>query len=124
MSYFREIEPGIHLMADLPLATEADGNAWVAEYDALLSANRPVAVIANVRNRPAPPAGKPMVLWTKARRAELARLVRLSVYVAEDPAEYAALEQALPARMKSSPYPMAVAADEAQAIAKARARLH
>jgi hypothetical protein len=123
MDYFHEIEPGIHLMADRQLAAEEDGQAWAGEFDMLLARGRPVAVIANVRNRPAPPAGKPMILWTKARKEELSRLVRLSVYIAEDRAEHDALEHALPVRMKSSPYPMAVAHDEAEAVAKARASL-
>lgn len=122
MKHFREIEPGIYV-ATGALASEEDGENWVAEYDRLLALDRPFAVIANVNDRPQAAAGKPMVLWLKKRKAELARLVRVTVYVAEDAAARSELERALPARSKASPYPMAVAATEADAVARARASL-
>ncbi len=122
MRFFREAEPDIHV-ATGALASEQDGQDWTVEYDRLLAIGRPFAVIANVNDRPQPPAGKPMVLWMKARRTELARLVRLTVYVAEDAAERADLTRNLPGRAKSSPYPMAVAASEHEAMSKARASL-
>ncbi len=122
MRFFREIEPGI-FRADGALQTERDGEDWTREYDALLDLGRPFAVIANVVDRPQPPAGKPLVLWMKARKEKLAALVKLSVYIAEDAAERSALEDGLPKRAKASPYPMAVAAGEADAISEARASL-
>ncbi|MGN6303185.1 MAG: hypothetical protein ACTHNH_00100 [Mesorhizobium sp.] len=122
MRYFREIEPDIYTAAGA-LQTEADGHGWVGEYDTLLARGQPFAVIVDARDRPQPPAGKPMVLWMKARKAELGRLVRLTAYVVEDAAERADLERALPARSKSSPYPMAVAANPAEALTKARSSL-
>lgn len=122
MKFFREAEPNI-FVATGRLATEDDGRTWTIEYDALLAPGRPIAIIANARDRPQPPAGKPMALWMKARRNELARLVKLVVYVVEDAAARTALERNLPDRAKTSPYPMAVSADEAAAIGKARASL-
>jgi hypothetical protein len=122
MKFFREIEPGI-FRADRALQTERDGEDWTREYDALLDLGQPFAVIANVVGRPRPPAGKPLVLWMKARKEKLAALVKLSVYIAGDAVERSALEDGLPKRAKASPYPMAVAASEADAISKARASL-
>jgi len=122
MRYFREIEPDIYAAAGA-LRTKADGRDWIGEYDTLLARGQPFAVIVDARDRPQPPAGKPMVLWMKARKAELGRLVRLTAYVVEDGAERAELERALPARSKSSPYPMAVAASPADALTKARSSL-
>jgi hypothetical protein len=122
MKFFREIEPDIQIAVGR-LETEQDGRDWTAEYDQLLARGRPLAVIAHVEDRPLPPAGKPMVLWMKARKAELGRLVRVTLYIVEDAAERAEMEQNLPGRAKASPYPMAIAASEAEALAKARAAL-
>lgn len=83
MRFFREAQPDIFI-ATGSLQTESDGADWTKEYDALLARGRPFFVIANVRDRPQPPAGKPMVLWMKARKAKLAELVKLTIYIAED----------------------------------------
>jgi hypothetical protein len=122
VKFFRETQPGIFVSSGA-LRTEQDGEEWTRDYDVLLARGRPFAVIANVNDRPDPSAGKPMVLWMKVRRKELAALVKLTVYVVEDAAARANLEVDLPRRSKSSPYPMAVAATEAEAIAKAQANL-
>ncbi|ETR79023.1 hypothetical protein X566_07695 [Afipia sp. P52-10] len=122
MQFFHEIEPDIYI-ATGKLETEQDGQRWTTEYDALLARGRPLIVIVNAQDQPLPAAGRPMVLWLKARRAELARLVRVTFYVAEDEAERADMERLLPGRSKASPYPMAIAASEAEALQKARARL-
>lgn len=122
MRFFREAAPNVFVGTG-SLETEHDGLAWTQDYDSCLAAGRPIAIIANVHDRPLPPAGKPMVLWMKARRAELARLVRLTVYVAEDEAEHADLVRTLSATSRKSPYPLAAAGSEAEAIAKAVACL-
>ena len=123
MKFFRQAEPGIfHAIG--ALETEQDGIDWTTEYDTLLAQGRPFAVIVDVADRPPlPPAGKPMVLWLKARKAELGRLVKLTLYVVENAAERAEMQRSLPGRAKASPYPMALAASKAEAIAMARASL-
>ncbi|QOZ38417.1 hypothetical protein [Bradyrhizobium sp. CCBAU 53421] len=122
MKFFREAEPGIFI-ATGRLQTEQDGCDWTAEYTALLAADRPLAVIVNVNDQPDVAAGKPMVLWMKARKAELGRLIRVTVYVVDDEAERAELERSLPGRAKALPYPAAIAASEADALFLARASL-
>ncbi|WP_298380244.1 hypothetical protein [uncultured Bradyrhizobium sp.] len=122
MKFFREAEPGIFI-ATGRLQTEQDGCDWTAEYTELLAANRPLAVIVNVNDQPEVAAGKPMVLWMKARKAELGRLVRVTVYIADDDEERAELERTLPGRAKALPYPAAIAASEADALFLARASL-
>lgn len=122
MKFFRELEPDIHLGAGA-LETEQDGRDWIAEYDTLLSRERAMVVIVREGDRPQPGAGKPMVLWMKARRAELARLVAATVFIFEDEAERQAMELALPGRSKASPYPMVLATSEEDALEKARQRL-
>jgi hypothetical protein len=64
-----------------------------------------------------------MILWMKARKAELGRLVAATVYVMEDREEREAMERALPGRSKASPYPMMLAVSEEEALQKARAVL-
>ncbi|WP_448951181.1 hypothetical protein [Labrys neptuniae] len=123
MRFFREAAPNIFVGIGR-LETEQDGRDWVEDYERCLAAGAPIAIIARVDDRPLPAAGKPMVLWLKARRAELGRLVKLTIYVAPDEAERAELVRSLPGRAKSAPYAMAVAASEAEAIAMARACLH
>jgi hypothetical protein len=122
MKYFRELEPDIHLGVGA-LRTEEDGREWVAEYDRLLERGRLMVVIVRDGDRPLPPAGKPMILWMKARKAELGRLVAATVYVMEDREEREAMERALPGRSKASPYPMMLAVSEEEALQKARAVL-
>ncbi|WP_449257111.1 hypothetical protein [Bosea sp. (in: a-proteobacteria)] len=122
MKFFHEAEPGI-LVSKGVLTTEQDGRDWVAEYDALLQRERPFAVIVQAGDRPLPPAGKPMILWMKARKAELGRWVRVTIFIIADAAERAGMAASLPGRAKASPYPMALAADEPGAIAQARASL-
>lgn len=122
MKFFREIEPDIH-MASGRLETEQDGRDWTGEYDQLLARGRPVAVIAHSDDRPLQPAGKPMVLWMKARKTELGQLVRVMLYIVEDEAERQEMQKSLPGRAKAVPYPMALAADEGEAVEKARATL-
>ncbi len=122
MKFFRELEPDIHLGVGA-LETEQDGRDWVAEYDALLARGRAMVVIVREGDRPQPGAGKPMVLWMKARKAELGRLVAATVFIFEDEAERQAMELALPGRAKASPYPMVLAISEADALEKARQRL-
>ncbi|WP_244486241.1 hypothetical protein [Bradyrhizobium viridifuturi] len=95
MKFFREAEPGIFITTGR-LQTEQDGCDWTAEYSELLAADRPLAVIVNVNDQPEVAAGKPMVLWMKARKAELGRLIRVTVYIADDDAERAELERTLP----------------------------
>jgi len=122
MKFFREAEPDI-FVATGQLITEQDGQDWVAEYDRLLARDRPMVVIAHAEDRPQPPAGKPMILWMKAHKADLGRLVKQTIYVVVDATERAEMERALPGRSKASPYPMALAASEAEAIAAARRNL-
>lgn len=122
MKFFREAEPDI-FVATGQLITEQDGQDWVAEYDRLLARDRPLVVIAHAQDRPQPPAGKPMILWMKARKADLRRLVKQTIYVVVDAVERAEMERALPGRAKASPYPMAVAESEAEAIVAARRSL-
>ena len=122
MKFFREAEPGI-FVATGRLQTEQDGCDWTAEYTELLAADRPLAVIVNIDDQPEVAAGKPMVLWIKAHKVELARLVRVTVYIVADVAERTELARNLPGRAKASPYPMAVAADETEAMSIARASL-
>jgi hypothetical protein len=122
VTFFREIEPGIFISTGA-LRTEQDGGNWTREYDGLLARRTPFAVVADVKDRPHPQAGKPMVLWMKAHRKELALRVKLTIFVAEDMAARLDLEEHLPKRSRESPYPIAVAASEAEAIAKARESL-
>ena len=122
MKFFRQAEPGI-FVAIGTLATEQDGIDWTGEYEQLLAQDRPFAVIVYVNEPPLPPAGKPMVLWLKARKADLGRLVKVTLYIVEDAAERAQMQRTLPGRAKASPYPMALAASEAEAIGLARASL-
>ena len=81
MKFFHEAEPGIFIATGC-LQTEQDGCDWTVEYSELLAANRPLAVIVNVNDQPEVAAGKPMVLWMKAHKAELGRLIRVTVYIA------------------------------------------
>jgi hypothetical protein len=122
VTFLREVEPGIFISTGT-LRTEEDGHEWTREYDGLLARGTPFAVIANIKDRPHPAAGKPMVLWMKAHKKELALLVKLSIYVAESRAERLKLEENLPKRSKESLYPMVVAASQSEAIAKARMSL-
>lgn len=122
MKFFSEIEADI-FMATGRLVTEQDGQAWVAEYDQLLARDRPLVMIVPVGERPQPPAGKPMALWMKAHKADLRRLVKRTIYVVEDKVERAEMERMMPGRAKASPYPMTVAASDAEAIAMAAADL-
>ena len=122
MKFFREAEPGI-FVATGRLRTERDGCEWAAEYTQILAEGRPLAVIVNVDDQPDVAAGKPMVLWMKACKAELGRLIRVTVYIADDAEERAELERNLPGRAKALPYPVAIAASEADALAIARASL-
>jgi hypothetical protein len=62
-----------------------------------------------------------VVLWVKARKAELGRVVRATIHIVEDAVERAELERSLPSRSKNSPYPMVVASSTAEAREKARA---
>lgn len=118
MQFFIEVEADI-FMATGRLVTEQDGETWVGEYDRLLARDRPLVVIVPVGDRPEPAAGKPMVLWMKKRKADLGRLVKRTIYVVPDQAERAEMERAMPGRAKASPYPMSVAASDAEAIANA-----
>lgn len=122
MKFFRQAEPGIFIAIGM-LETEQDGIDWTREYEQLLAQDRPFAVIVDVQDQPLPPAGKPMVLWLKARKADLGRLVKVTLYIIEDAAERARMQRTLPGRAKASPYPMALAASEAEAIELARASL-
>lgn len=122
LKFFKEAEPDIFI-ATGQLVSEQDGKEWVAEYDQLLARDRPLVVIAHAEDRPQPPAGKPMILWMKARKADLGRLVKCTIYVVKDETERAEMERLLPGRAKASPYPMAVAASEAGAILMARESL-
>ncbi|MGS1095421.1 hypothetical protein ACVCNR_12660 [Aquamicrobium terrae] len=119
MKFFRELEPDVYLGVG-KLETEQDGHDWTGEYDALLARGRLMAIIVTDGDRPLPPAGKPMILWMKTRKAELARLVAGTVHVIEDEEERGSMERALPGRAKASPYPVAIAATEAEALEKAR----
>lgn len=122
MRFFRQAEPDIFIAVGM-LETEQDGIDWTVEYDSLLAQDRPFAVIVHVSEPPLPPAGKPMVLWLKARKAELGRLVKTTLYVIEDAADRAQMQRTLPGRAEVSPYPMALAASETEAIEMARASL-
>jgi hypothetical protein len=122
MKFFREARPSVYI-ATGKLATELDCRIWTSEYDELLSRERPIAIIVNAADRPPPATGKPMVLWMKARKPQLAQFVRITVYIVVDEAERAHLERNLPFRAKASPFPMAAAANETEAIAKAMASL-
>ncbi|MDH7796151.1 MULTISPECIES: hypothetical protein [unclassified Beijerinckia] len=119
MKFFRETEPSIFI-ATGQLVSEQDGKDWVAEYDQLLARDLPLVVIAHVEDQPQPGAGKPMILWIKARKADLSRLVKRTIYVVEDDTQRAEMQRLLPGRAKASPYPMALAASEAEAIRLAR----
>lgn len=122
MKFFREIEPGI-FMSTGSLRTEEDGRGWTQDYGALLAHGTPFVVVANVKDRPQPPAGKPIILWMKAHHDELALLVNLTIFVAEIGVEHFDLEQNLSKRAEGFPYPVAVAAGEPEAVAEARIAL-
>ena len=100
-----------------------DGAQWTREYDAILGEEQPFAVIVNAAQRPQPPAGKPMALWMKSRKAQLGAWVCATVYIVEDDALRADFERTSDKRQKASPYPMAFVATEAEALAAARAAL-
>lgn len=120
MKFFRKIEPGIFTGTDAPLASEDDGAQWTREYDAILGEEQPFAVIVNAAQRPLPPAGKPMALWMKSRKAQLDAWVCATVYVVEDEMQRADFLRSADKRQKTMPYPMAFVATEAEALAAAR----
>jgi hypothetical protein len=123
MKFFKSIEPGIYAGTSAPLASEDDGAQWTREYDAILGEEQPFAVIVNAAQRPQPPAGKPMALWMKSRKAQLGAWVCATVYIVEDDALRADFERSSDKRQKASPYPMTFVATEAEALAAARAAL-
>lgn len=120
MRFFRQIEPGIYAGTDAPLASEDDGAQWTREYDAILAEEQPFAVIVNAAQRPQPPAGKPMALWMKSRKAQLGAWVCATVYVVEDEVLRADFLRSADKRQKATPYPMAFVATEAEALVTAR----
>lgn len=120
MKFFRQIEPGIYAGTDAPLASEDDGARWTREYDAILGEEQPFAVIVNAAQRPQPPAGKPMALWMKSRKAQLGAWVCATVYVVEDEMLRADFLRSADKRQKATPYPMAFVATEAEALVTAR----
>jgi hypothetical protein len=120
MKFFRQIEPGIYAGTDSPLASEDDGAQWTREYDAILGEEQPFAVIVNAAQRPQPPAGKPMALWMKSRKAQLGAWVCATVYIVEDEALRADFLRSADKRQKATPYPMAFVATEAEALVAAR----
>lgn len=120
MKFFRQIEPGIYAGTDAPLASEDDGTLWTQEYDAILCEEQPFAVIVNAEYRPQPPAGKPMALWMKSRKAQLGAWVCATVYVVEDEMLRADFLRSADKRQKATPYPMAFVATEAEALVAAR----
>jgi len=123
MKFFRQIEPGIYAGTEAPLASEADGTQWTQEYDAILGEEQPFAVIVNAAQRPQPPAGKPMALWMKSRKAQLGAWVCATVYIVEDEALRTNFERSSDKRQQAMPYPMMFVASETEAIAAARAAL-
>ncbi|MGX9392140.1 hypothetical protein ACWX0K_22495 [Nitrobacteraceae bacterium UC4446_H13] len=120
MKFFRQVEPGIYEGTSAPLASEDDGTLWTQEYDAILGEEQPFAVIVNAEYRPQPPAGKPMALWMKSRKAQLGAWVCATVYVVEDEVLRADFLRSADKRQKAMPYPMAFVATEAEALAAAR----
>lgn len=123
MKFFTKLEPGIYAGTDATLASEDDGTLWTREYDAILGEEQPFAVIVNAAQRPQPPAGKPMALWMKSRKAQLGAWVCATVYIVEDAALRADFLRSADKRQKATPYPMHFVATEAEALAAARAAL-
>jgi hypothetical protein len=120
MKFFRQVEAGIYEGTDAPLASEDDGAQWTREYDAILGEERPFAVIVDAAQRPQPPAGKPMSLWMKSRKAQLGAWVCATVYIVEDEALRADFLRSADKRQKATPYRMVFVASEAEALAAAR----
>ncbi len=120
MKFFRRVEPGIYEGTGAPLASEDDGTLWTQEYDAILGEEQPFAVIVNAAQRPQPPAGKPMALWMKSRKAQLGAWVCATVYVVEDEVQRADFLRSADKRQQATPYPMAFVATEAEALVAAR----
>ena len=121
--FFVPLAEGIYRSGSRPLKSAADGEAWTAAYDRLLARHDAVVTIVDAALRPAPQAGKPLARWLKARREELGAKVRLTIYVAEDAGERAALEERSAKAGKAFPYPTAVAASFEEAGHLARAAL-
>ncbi|MBB3475317.1 hypothetical protein [Sphingomonas sp. BK345] len=121
-AFFTAIAPGLHRSTGRALTTAADGEYWTHDYDALLAAGTPLALLLDGAQRPSAEAGRPLALWLKARRDVLATLVRGAVFVVPDPAERGAWQARLDAAGGRSPWPYrtAVAADWAAAERLAR----
>jgi len=105
--FFTPLAPGIYRSGSRLMQTREDGEAWTRAYDALLEQNDALIVILDAAQRPGPEAGKPLALWLKARREALAAKVKLAIYVVEDAAERAVMEERSARSAKAWPYPTA-----------------
>lgn len=105
--FFVALEPGIYRSGSRIMETAADGEEWTRAYDDLLEQNDALVVILDAAQRPGPEAGKPLAIWLKARRDTLAAKVRLALYVVEDAAERATMEERSTRTAKAFPYPTA-----------------
>ena len=112
-AFFTAVAPGLYRSTERALITAADGERWARDYDALLAAGTPLALLLDSAQRPSAEAGRPLALWLKARCDVLATLVRGAVFVVPDAAERAAWQARLDAASGRSPWPYrtAVAAD-------------
>lgn len=71
--FFAEVTPGLYRSTGRVPASAADGEQWVRDYDRLLAADAPIALLLDSAQRPSAEAGRPLALWLKARRERLAR---------------------------------------------------
>lgn len=117
--FFIPLGAGVYRSGTRVMQTEADGQAWTRAYDDLLEKNDALVVILDASQRPGVEAGKPLALWLKARRTELANKVKLALYVVADAAERAAMEERSARSAKAFPYPTAFVSsfEEAEQIA-------